>query len=157
MSGEFFVASFCHDHPLRLPRSGDRMNRREFISIGSFAAALIPLPARAEQATPASSYNQFAVSIPHHLPKPEAQRRLNSGLASLQREYSWLFTIQDEKWSGYHLVFRANVMGRPADGTIDVGNNAVYLSVALPWLFAVLARAAEPLIVRQGTAMLERK
>ncbi len=132
------------------------MNRRKFILICSFASVLIPLGARAEQASSASS-NQFAVSIPHHLPKPEAVRRLNSGLASLQREYSWLFAIQDEKWSGYHLVFRANVMGRPADGTIDVGNSAVYLNVALPWLFAVLARAAEPMIVREGTAMLERK
>lgn len=133
------------------------MNRREFISIGGSAAVLIPRATQAEQAASASSYNQFAVSIPHHLPKPEAVRRLNSGLASLQREYSWLFTIQDEKWSGYHLIFRASVMAQPADGTIDVGNSAVYLNVALPWLFAVLARAAEPLIVREGTAMLERK
>ncbi len=133
------------------------MNRREFISIGGSAAVLIPHATQAEQASSASSYNQFAVSIPHHLPKPEAVRRLNSGLASLQREYSWLFTIQDEKWSGYRLIFRASVMGQPADGMIDVGNSAVYLNVALPWLFAVLARAAEPLIVREGTAMLERK
>jgi hypothetical protein len=133
------------------------MNRREFISIVSLAAVVIPLAARAEQAGPASSSNQFAVSIPHHLPKSEAVRRLNSGLASLQREYSWLFTIQDQKWSGYHLAFRASVMGQPADGTIDVANSAVYLSVALPWLFAVMARAAAPMIVKAGTAMLERK
>jgi hypothetical protein len=33
----------------------------------------------------------------------------------------------------------------------------VYLKVVLPWLLAVLARAAEPLIVKQGTALLERK
>lgn len=133
------------------------MNRRELISIGSFAAVLLPLAVGAEQTAPSSANNQFAVSIPHHLAKPEAMRRLKSGLASLQREYSWLFAIQDEKWSGYHLVFRANVMGQPADGTIEVGNSSVYLSVALPWLFAVLARAAEPMIVSQGTAMLERK
>ena len=101
------------------------MNRRKFVSIGGFAAVLIPVAAQAEQAAPTSANNQFAVSIPHHLAKPEAMRRLNSGLASLQREYSWLFAIQDEKWSGYHLVFRANVMGQPADGTIDVGKSAV--------------------------------
>lgn len=138
-------------------RLGDRMNRREFITIGGLAAAEIPIAARAEQAGSASSSNQFAVAIPHHLARPEALRRLKAGLASLQREYSYLFTIQDEKWSGYHLAFRARVMGQPADGTIDVGNSSVYLSVALPLLLAILARAAAPLIVQQGTAMLERK
>jgi hypothetical protein len=133
------------------------MNRREFVTIGSFAVVQVPLTARAQQASPTSSYNQFAVSIPHHLARPEALRRLKSGLASLQRDYSYLFTIQDEKWSGYHLAFRASVMGQTADGTIDVAINSVYLSVALPFLLALLARAAEPLIAKQGTALLERK
>ncbi len=131
------------------------MNRREFFTIGSLAAAQIASAAQAEQV--GSSYNQFAVSIPHHLAKPEALRRLKAGLATLQRDYSYLFTVKDEKWSAYHLAFRASVMGQPADGTIDVGNSSVYLIVALPWLFAILAHAAEPLIVKQGTAMLERK
>jgi Putative polyhydroxyalkanoic acid system protein (PHA_gran_rgn) len=132
------------------------MNRRVFVTIGSFAA-VVPTAARAQQAAPPSSMSQFAVAIPHHLPRPEALRRLKSGLASLQREYGYLFAIQDEKWSGYHLAFRASVMGQPADGTIDVTTSSVYLAVVLPWLFAVMARAAEPLIVREGTAMLERK
>jgi hypothetical protein len=133
------------------------MNRRIFLAISSFVAVQMPLTARAQQAAPPSSMSQFAVSIPHHLARPEALRRLKSGLASLQREYSYLFAIQDEKWSGYHLAFRASVMGQPADGTIDVTAGSVYLAVVLPWLFAVMARAAEPLIVREGTAMLERK
>ena len=133
------------------------MNRREFIAIGSFAAVQIPRSARAEQASPASSYSQFTVSIPHHVARPEALRRLKSGLAALQREYGWLFTIQEQTWTGYHLVFRASVMGQGAEGTIDVGNSAVYLNVGLPFLFAILAKAAEPLIIKQGTALLERK
>ncbi len=132
------------------------MNRREFVTFGSFAAVQVPLGARAEQMSPPSSYSQFTVSIPHHLPKPEAIRRLKSGLGALQHEYSWLFTIQEQTWSAYHLVFRAIVMGQGADGTIDVGNNSVYLNVGLPFLFAILARAAEPLIVKQGAALLER-
>jgi hypothetical protein len=69
----------------------------------------------------------------------------------------YLFTIQEEKWSAYHLVFRASVMGQPADGTIDVTTGAVSLVVALPWLFVILARAAQPLIVKEGGRILDRK
>ena len=134
-----------------------QMKRRELITLLTAAAAPRPLPAWAEARESAPSYNQFAVSIPHHLARAEALRRLKTGLASLQREYSYLFTIQDEKWSGYHLAFRASVMGQPADGTIDVASGYVYLKVVLPWLLVVLARAAEPLIVKQGAALLERK
>ena len=76
---------------------------------------------------------------------------LKAGLATLQREYSYLFTIREtKKWNGYHLTFYAGVLGQPADGTIDVASG-------LPWLLAILARAAEPLIVKEGTAMLQRK
>jgi hypothetical protein len=77
-------------------------------------------------------------------------RRLKVGLATLQREYSYLFTIQDEKWNGYHLTFRAGALGQPADGTIDVASGYVYLTVTLSWLLVILARAAEPLIVKQA-------
>jgi hypothetical protein len=133
------------------------MTRREFIRAAGVIAALIPAMALAQQPAQASNYNQLVIAIPHHLAKPEALRRLKSGLAALQRDYSYLFTIQDEKWTGYHLVFRASVLGQPADGTIDVASGAVHLSVVLPWMLATLAHAAEPLIVREGTAMLERK
>jgi Putative polyhydroxyalkanoic acid system protein (PHA_gran_rgn) len=143
-------ANFRHAGLLRFgsERVG-QMNRRKFITIGC-SAAVVPTPARAEQAAPASGYNQFAVSIPHHLPRPEALRRLKSGLAALQLEYSYLFAIQEEQWSGYHLCFRASVMGQPANGTIDVTTGAVSLIVVLPWLFAILARAAQPLSSRRA-------
>jgi hypothetical protein len=61
------------------------MNRRVFLTIGSFAA-VVPTAARAQQAAPPSSVSQFAVSIPHHIARPEAFRRFYSRLASLQRE-----------------------------------------------------------------------
>lgn len=89
--------------------------------------------------------------------KREALRRLRSGLAALQREYSYLFTIQQKTWTGYHLQFRASVLGQVADGSIDVTNRHVYLNVFLPWLLVSLVRPAEPLIVKEGTLMLERK
>jgi Putative polyhydroxyalkanoic acid system protein (PHA_gran_rgn) len=133
------------------------MSRREFIALFGVTAAAWPIAAWAEQPGPASIGNRLFVSIPHHLSKREALRRLKSGLATLQRQYSYLFTIQEESWTGYHLQFRASVLGQAADGSIDITSRYVYLSVFLPWLLATLAHAAEPLIVKEGTLMLERK
>jgi hypothetical protein len=146
-----------HSLTLKGGRENAQIARRRVLSFIGIFAALIPAMARAQQPAQASNYNQLVIAIPHHLAKPEALRRLKSGLAALQRDYGYLFTIQDEKWTGYHLAFRASVLGQPADGAIDVASGAVHLSVALPWMLAALAHAAEPLIVREGTAMLERK
>jgi hypothetical protein len=132
------------------------MSRREFVRAAGIVTSA-PVIAQAEQSPPASNQNQLVVSIPHSLSRTEALRRVKAGLVTLQREYTYLFTIQDEKWNGYHLSFHAGVLGQPADGTIDVASGYVYLTVTLPWLLAILARAAEPLIVKEGTAMLQRK
>ena len=131
------------------------MRRREFIAL--LAVATCPITAQAEQANPTSSYNRLFVSVPHRLSKREAFRRLNCGLTSLQREYGYLFTVQDQTWTGYHLQFRASVLGEATTGSMDVTSRSVQLNVFLPWLLATLARGAEPLIVKEGTLMLERK
>ncbi len=79
--------------------------------------------------------NRLFVSVPHHLSKRGAFRRLNC----------------------YHLQFRASVLGQATTGSMNVTSRSVRLNVFLPWLLANLARAAEPLIVKEGTLMLERK
>ena len=129
------------------------MKRREFITL---FGATWPIAAQAEQPNPASIYNRLLVSVPHRLTKREALRRLKCGLTTLEREYGYLFTIQDETWTDYHLRFRASVLGQVVDGSIDITSHRVYLNVLLPWLLATLAQAAEPVIVREGTLMLER-
>ena len=97
------------------------------------------------------------VSIPHHLGKDEATRRLQSGLANVRTHFGHLFTLQEETWSGNNLAFRLTALGQAIGGTIDVFDDRVDLQVTLPWLLAKLAETIQPLIRREGTLMLEKK
>ena len=97
------------------------------------------------------------VSIPHHLGKDEATRRLQSGLANARTHFGHLFTLQEETWSGNNLAFRLTALGQAIGGTIDVFDDRVDLQVTLPWLLAKLAEKIQPLIRREGMLMLEKK
>jgi hypothetical protein len=97
------------------------------------------------------------VSIPHHLGKDEAVRRLKSGLSGARSHFAHLFTVQEEIWSGDHLDFRVSALGQVLTGTIDVLEDSVNLQVVLPWLLAKLAEAIQPLIRKEGALMLEKK
>jgi hypothetical protein len=99
----------------------------------------------------------LVVSIPHHLGKDEAVRRLKSGIAGVRTSYSHLFNIQEENWTGDQLAFRVSALAQTISGTIDVADDHVTLQVFLPWLLAALAEAIQPLIRREGTLMLEKK
>ncbi|MFY9696276.1 MAG: polyhydroxyalkanoic acid synthase, partial [Xanthobacteraceae bacterium] len=61
----------------------------------------------------------LVVSIPHHLGKDEAVRRLKSGLGSVRTSYGHLFNVQEETWSDNRLQFRVSALGQAASGTID--------------------------------------
>ena len=97
------------------------------------------------------------VSIPHHLGKDEAVRRLQSGVANARTHFGHLFTVQEETWSGNNLAFRISALGQVVGGTIDVFDDRVDLQVTLPWLLAKLAETIQPFIRREGTLMLEKK
>ena len=97
------------------------------------------------------------VSIPHRLGKDEAVRRLKSGLGNARANYSHLFAVQEETWTGDHLQFRVSALGQAASGSIDVLEDHVNLVVYLPWLLAQIAAAIQPLVRKEGTLLLEKK
>jgi hypothetical protein len=71
----------------------------------------------------------LVVSVPHRLSKREALSRLKSGLESVRANYGFLFNVEEETWTGYHLKFRATVVGQAAHGSIDVTEHFVHLQV----------------------------
>ncbi|HUI14419.1 MAG TPA: polyhydroxyalkanoic acid system family protein [Xanthobacteraceae bacterium] len=99
----------------------------------------------------------LVVSIPHHLGKEEAMRRLQSGLGKVRANYGHLFAVQEETWTDNHLQFRVSALGQTVSGTLDVLDEQVNLVVHLPWLLAKLANAIQPLVRKEGTLLLEKK
>jgi len=97
------------------------------------------------------------VSIPHHLGKQEAVRRLKAGLGKAATNFGHLISVEEEVWNGDSLTFRLRALGQVANGTIDVAEDHLRIEVALPWLLAKLSEKLIPAIRKQGTLLLEKK
>ena len=97
------------------------------------------------------------VTIPHHLGRDEAVRRLKSGLSTLRTSYGHLFSVQEESWTDNRLQIRVSALAQVVSGTVEVFDDHVNLEVSLPWLLAALAEKIQPLIRKEGAQMLEKK
>ena len=99
----------------------------------------------------------ITVSIPHHLGKDEALRRIKNGIGEARTTFASVLTIKEESWSGDTLAFRVSALTQEVAGTIAVAEDRVKLDVELPWLLAKLAKIITPAIKKEGTLMLEKK
>ncbi len=98
----------------------------------------------------------IVVSIPHHLGKDEALRRLKPGLTSAATSFP-VIKVDEEIWSGDRLTFRVRALGQAAAGTVDVAEDQVRLEVTLPWLLQKFAEVAQTAIRARGKLLLEKK
>ena len=99
----------------------------------------------------------LVVSIPHHLGRDEALRRIKSGLGEARTQFAHLITVSEGAWEENRVSLQASALGQVATGVIDVRDDHVQVTVQLPWLLGKFAQAVGPLIQRQGTLMLEKK
>jgi Putative polyhydroxyalkanoic acid system protein (PHA_gran_rgn) len=99
----------------------------------------------------------LVLSIPHHLGRDEAVRRLKSGLDRAGRDFASVISIQQQVWTHNRLAFRVSALAQTAAGTIDVFDNAVRLELTLPWLLAKIADRFIPTIEQTGRLLLEHK
>ena len=65
----------------------------------------------------------LVVSIPHHLGKEEALRRLKTGLAEVGTSFGHLFSVTEQIWTGDHLRSQVSALGQSASGSIDVADD----------------------------------
>ena len=99
----------------------------------------------------------ITVTIPHHLGKDEALRRIKNGLTQARTTFASVLTVKEESWSGDTLTFRVSALAQESAGTILIADQNVRLDVELPWLLAKLAKVIAPAIQKEGTLMLEKK
>src|SRR5437763_1891804 len=89
------------------------------------------------------------ISIPHHLGREEAARRIKTGLATARANYRAFLTIHEETWTEDRLSFNISSLAQTAAGTIDVADDHVRLEVTLPWLLAKLVEKFAPVIRKE--------
>ena len=74
------------------------------------------------------------VSVPHHLDKEEAKRRVSGLLPGLRSEFAGMVNEMHERWEGDVLHFGFKVRGLSVTGSATVEPSAVSVDYSLPLL-----------------------
>ena len=98
----------------------------------------------------------LVVSIPHHLGREEASRRLKAGLSRAASSIPVL-KVDEERWEGDRMIFRVRALGQAASGHLDVADDHVRLEVTLPWLLQRFAEVAQVAIRNRGRLLLTKR
>ncbi len=96
------------------------------------------------------------VSIPHHLGRDEATRRLKEGMARAASGVPVLH-IDEARWEGNRMLFRVSAIGQLASGQVDVADDHVRVEVTLPLLLQQFAEVAQAAIRKRGDLLLTKK
>ena len=97
------------------------------------------------------------VSIPHHLGKDEAVRRMKTGLQKVMQPFGSMLTVVQQDWTDNRLEFRIRALGQTSNGIVDVEEDHVRLEIHLPLGLRAFAEKAKTLVQRSGKLLLEKK
>jgi hypothetical protein len=97
------------------------------------------------------------VSIPHRLGRDEARTRLKDGAHRLRTQFGGQTANVEERWQDYRADFKFSAMGQSITGRMDVEEEAIKLSVDLPWMLAMIADKIRGKIETEGRKLLEKK
>jgi hypothetical protein len=100
--------------------------------------------------------NPMTVDLPHQLGAEEARRRIERNMGKLTDHIPGGAQVSS-RWTGNRLDLDIGAMGQQVAAEIDIQESLVRLKVTLPPALAFFGSMIEPLIRKQGTAMLEDK
>jgi hypothetical protein len=81
----------------------------------------------------------LTMSIPHQLTREEAKRHIREQLGQFQRQFSGTVQIVEERWDSNTVHLTVAAIGQIITGKARVEERVVEVSVALPWMLALLA------------------
>lgn len=96
------------------------------------------------------------VTISHELGRDEAYRRIDEGFEKVANGLGFALKL-DQRWEGDTLHFDARAMGQMINGTVDVADESVTITVVLPLFLAGLAERIKGNLQKESTILLEKK
>ena len=97
----------------------------------------------------------LTASIPHQLTREEAKRRIKEQIGIMRNQHGSMLTDVQENWNGDSLNFAFKAMAQSISGQMTVDDQAVHLTVALPWLLSIMAGKIKNQLEQQGKLLLE--
>lgn len=97
----------------------------------------------------------IVVTISHALGAQEAQRRVEAGLARLEREFKSVLSSSNVMWKANHADLAVGAMGQHLRAGIDVFEDVVRVEVHLPWILSRLQNRVAEFLERQGHRALQ--
>ena len=96
----------------------------------------------------------LTATIPHKLTRAEARRRIQEGFAQVRRESAAVVQELRETWTGDRMDFTASALGQSFTGHLKVGDQAVHVELALPWMLDMLVGPLRQQIQQRGQKLL---
>jgi len=97
------------------------------------------------------------ITIPHHLGRAEARRRIEDGFGRLALQFGGAHASLTQNWSGDRMAFSAQAVGQTIDGWLDVLDDSVRLEVVLPGVLGMIADQLKGRVQKEGRLLLEKR
>ena len=68
-----------------------------------------------------------------------------------------MIAIEQETWDGDKLSFHVSALGQAAAASIEVLDDALHITMSLPWFLARVANRLLPVLRREASLLLEKK
>jgi hypothetical protein len=97
----------------------------------------------------------LTMSIPHQLTRDGVKQRIQEQIQQSQQHFGNMLTVVEERWEGYTLNLKVFGAGQTITGKAVVEQQVVNVTVALPWMLALLTGSVRQGIEQQARQLLQ--
>ena len=96
----------------------------------------------------------MTVTIPHNLPKEEAESRVQKILGNVKSQFGNMVTDLQEDWQGNKGNFKFSMSGHAVSGSILLLDSSVQVDIVLPFIANLFKGKIQSVIEEQGAKIL---